>query len=462
MERLIENAMYAARWLLAPIYFGLSLALLALVLKFFQEVFHVLPRVFELAEIQLILVLLSLVDMALVGGLLVMVMISGYENFVSHLNIAEGKDKLDWLGKMDAGSLKLKVGTSIVAISSIHLLRMFMDAEQVANDKLFWYVIIHMTFVLSTHVRNRAGQAAIPHHAGHVQILDPDHRKSAGQARGELVQSILADAGDPGVQPCQSGAGLLGVGRTLLLATQTAGQPAQAFEQGAVCLRPGDHLAGRERSQRGHPQVNTDRALVFGFGQVRQVLGVRGDAGEPAVGHATDRRRDNLAGEAQRLPHPHPAEVGDADAAAVESELVVGQGEAVMHTLAAEPRVLGPAGEEVLEGIAELDDRHLRCVLGDFQHPGELLALDRVELPAQRRLRWLGQRRVGLVRRVLPTPLGQRPVVGEPRHTRRAGEVGRLCVVRVEGDLVGNEHGLVLAGLIGTVTAPCCFSTSSI
>lgn len=94
--------------------------------------------------------LLSLVDMALVGGLLVMVMISGYENFVSHLNIAEGKDKLDWLGKMDAGSLKLKVGTSIVAISSIHLLRMFMDAEQVANDKLFWYVIIHMTFVLST------------------------------------------------------------------------------------------------------------------------------------------------------------------------------------------------------------------------------------------------------------------------------------------------------------------------
>ena len=149
MERLIENAMYAARWLLAPIYFGLSLALLALVLKFFQEVFHVLPRVFELAEIQLILVLLSLVDMALVGGLLVMVMISGYENFVSQLDIDEGKEKLDWLGKMDAGSLKLKVASSIVAISSIHLLRMFMDAQKIDNDKLLWYVIIHMTFVVS-------------------------------------------------------------------------------------------------------------------------------------------------------------------------------------------------------------------------------------------------------------------------------------------------------------------------
>lgn len=149
MERFIENTMYATRWLLAPIYFGLSLALLALALKFFQEIFHVLPHVFELAEAELILVLLSLIDMALVGGLLVMVMFSGYENFVSQLDITEGKEKLDWLGKMDAGSLKLKVASSIVAISSIHLLRMFMDAQKLPNDKLLWYVVIHMTFVVS-------------------------------------------------------------------------------------------------------------------------------------------------------------------------------------------------------------------------------------------------------------------------------------------------------------------------
>ncbi|MNQ37517.1 TIGR00645 family protein [Pseudomonas linyingensis] len=149
MERFIENTMYASRWLLAPIYLGLSLALLALALKFFQEIFHVLPHVFELAEAELILVLLSLIDMALVGGLLVMVMISGYENFVSQLDIDEGKEKLDWLGKMDSGSLKMKVAASIVAISSIHLLRMFMDAQKIPNDKLMWYVIIHMTFVAS-------------------------------------------------------------------------------------------------------------------------------------------------------------------------------------------------------------------------------------------------------------------------------------------------------------------------
>lgn len=149
MERFLENSMYAARWLLAPIYFGLSLALLALTLKFFQEVWHILPYVFEKTEAQLILVLLSLIDMSLVGGLLVMVMISGYENFVSQLDIDEGKEKLSWLGKMDSGSLKMKVAASIVAISSIHLLRVFMDAPNIDNSKIMWYVILHMTFVIS-------------------------------------------------------------------------------------------------------------------------------------------------------------------------------------------------------------------------------------------------------------------------------------------------------------------------
>ncbi len=117
--------------------------------QIFQEVFHILPSVFALAEADLILVLLSLIDMTLVGGLLVMVMLSGYENFVSTLNIDEDREKLSWLGKMDSGSLKNKVAASIVAISSIHLLRVFMDARNTPDNKLMWYVIIHLTFVLS-------------------------------------------------------------------------------------------------------------------------------------------------------------------------------------------------------------------------------------------------------------------------------------------------------------------------
>ena len=150
MESLFEKLFYSARWILAPLFLGLSLALLALALKFFQEVWHVLPHVFELSESDLILSLLSMVDMGLVGGLIVMVMYSSYENFVSRLDLDEkDSERLGWLGKMDAGSLKNKVAASIVAISSIHLLRVFMNISTIENDKLLWYVIVHLTFVLS-------------------------------------------------------------------------------------------------------------------------------------------------------------------------------------------------------------------------------------------------------------------------------------------------------------------------
>lgn len=149
LEKPIERFMYASRWLLAPIYLGLSLTLVALGVKFFQEVFHVVPQLFSIAEADLVLVILSLIDLALVGGLIVMVMLSSYENFVSQLDIGDDAEKLSWLGKMDAASLKNKVASSIVAISSIHLLKLFMRAEQIDNDKLLWYVVIHMTFVVS-------------------------------------------------------------------------------------------------------------------------------------------------------------------------------------------------------------------------------------------------------------------------------------------------------------------------
>ena len=152
MEKLIERTMYASRWLLAPIYLGLSLAMLALGIKFFQELIHTAPHLIEITEADLVLKLLSLIDLALVGGLIVMVMFSSYENFVSRLDIGEDTEKLGWLGKMDATSLKNKVASSIVAISSIHLLKIFMEAQQVDDHKLLWYVLIHLTFVVSAFV----------------------------------------------------------------------------------------------------------------------------------------------------------------------------------------------------------------------------------------------------------------------------------------------------------------------
>ncbi|MDF1832833.1 MAG: TIGR00645 family protein [Porticoccaceae bacterium] len=149
MEARIEKLLYAARWVLAPLYLGLSLALMLLTIKFFQEALHFFPLILSTTESDLVLVILSLVDLSLVGGLVVMVMLSGYENFVSRIDIDDGDEKLSWLGKLDAGSLKQKVAASIIAISSIHLLQKFMNAEKVENDKLMWYVIIHLTFVIS-------------------------------------------------------------------------------------------------------------------------------------------------------------------------------------------------------------------------------------------------------------------------------------------------------------------------
>lgn len=149
MEKLFENLMYRSRWLLAPIYFGLSIAMLALGIKFFLELYHLLIHIISMTEADMILVVLSLVDIAMVGGLLLMVMMSGYENFVSRLDIDEHEEKLSWLGTMDSSSLKAKIAASIVAISSIHLLKKFMAAETIDNDKLLWYVIMHITFVAS-------------------------------------------------------------------------------------------------------------------------------------------------------------------------------------------------------------------------------------------------------------------------------------------------------------------------
>ena len=148
LEHAIERAMFASRWLLAPLYIGLALCLVALGLKFFQEAFHLLTHTLEMNEKDIVLRVLGLIDLGLVGSLIVMVMFSGYENFVSKID-ADGTETLGWLGKLDAGTLKLKVAASIVAISSIHLLGVFMQADQVDNGKIMWYALLHLTFVVS-------------------------------------------------------------------------------------------------------------------------------------------------------------------------------------------------------------------------------------------------------------------------------------------------------------------------
>jgi uncharacterized protein (TIGR00645 family) len=148
LEHAIEAVILASRWLLVVFYLGLALALGLYAVSFAGKLYEFIAKLMSLDDTDTILKMLALIDAALVASLVVMVIISGYENFVSRFDNAEGGE-LSWLGKIDAGSLKIKVASTIVAISSIHLLQVFLNAQTYTNSQLMWLTIMHMAFVVS-------------------------------------------------------------------------------------------------------------------------------------------------------------------------------------------------------------------------------------------------------------------------------------------------------------------------
>jgi uncharacterized protein (TIGR00645 family) len=148
-ERIIEGVIFGSRWLLAPIYVGLAAGLVALLIKFGQHAVELLTHVLATNGDAAIIAILDMIDLALMGSLVLMVMFAGYENFVSKLDLAGHKDKPGWMGHVGFGDLKLKLMASIVAISAIHVLESFMNIERLSDRELAWNVGIHMTFVVS-------------------------------------------------------------------------------------------------------------------------------------------------------------------------------------------------------------------------------------------------------------------------------------------------------------------------
>lgn len=148
-ESAIERSMLAARWLLLPLYAILMLILVVFLLKGVQEVVHIFGSVFIEDEAHLVLRVLSLIDMVLVANLLVMVALSGYETFVSPFDTVGEMEKPGWLGKLDPGTVKLKVAASIVAISAIHLLKQYMTIESYDQNRLLTLTAVHLAFVVS-------------------------------------------------------------------------------------------------------------------------------------------------------------------------------------------------------------------------------------------------------------------------------------------------------------------------
>lgn len=150
LEKGVEQLLFASRWLLAPFYVGLALSLVILLVKFVQEFFHIALGSFNATESEIILGVLSLVDLALTGSLLIIVIFSGYENFVSRVDHSAHKDWPEWMGTIDFTALKLKLLSSIVAISGVQLLKVFMNVGKVSDRDLFWLVIVHLVFIASS------------------------------------------------------------------------------------------------------------------------------------------------------------------------------------------------------------------------------------------------------------------------------------------------------------------------
>ncbi|NNU65255.1 MULTISPECIES: TIGR00645 family protein [Rhizobium] len=150
LEIFVERIILSSRWILVAFYIGLVLALAVYAVSFGYKLLKIAASVFVLDEAGMILAMLSLIDAALVASLIVMVMISGYENFVSRFDeVDETDSEVSFLGKLDSGSLKIKVASSIVAISSIHLLQVFLNADQYADGKIMWLTFMHLAFVAS-------------------------------------------------------------------------------------------------------------------------------------------------------------------------------------------------------------------------------------------------------------------------------------------------------------------------
>ena len=153
LERGFEALLFVSRWLLAPLYLGMAVALGLILVVFFHELSAEVAHFDRLDPERVILLALSLIDLSLTASLLLIVMFSGYENFVSKLHISKVEDKPSWMGAVDFSGLKLRLIASIVAISGIALLRAFLplaDPEvPVAGDRIRWMVIIHLTFVVS-------------------------------------------------------------------------------------------------------------------------------------------------------------------------------------------------------------------------------------------------------------------------------------------------------------------------
>lgn len=145
----LARVVFASRWLQTPLYLGLIIAQLVYVYRFGVELTHLVVHMQTVSETEIMLVVLGLIDVVMVANLLLMVIVGGYETFVSRLYLDDNPDQPEWLEHVNAGTMKVKLAMALIGISSIHLLKTFIEAPNMSQQTMMWQVIIHMTFVVS-------------------------------------------------------------------------------------------------------------------------------------------------------------------------------------------------------------------------------------------------------------------------------------------------------------------------
>ncbi len=145
----LPNLIFLSRWLQLPLYLGLIVAQGVYVIHFTTELWHLVSKATSISEADIMLRVLGLIDVVMIANLLVMVIVGGYETFVSRLRLEGHPDEPEWLSHVNAAVLKVKLATAIITISSIHLLQTFMSASTLDEKTMLWQTIIHLTLVLS-------------------------------------------------------------------------------------------------------------------------------------------------------------------------------------------------------------------------------------------------------------------------------------------------------------------------
>jgi uncharacterized protein (TIGR00645 family) len=166
-QSVLAGFIFWSRWLQAPLYVGLIVAQTVYVYHFMAELIHLVIDVRGLSETDIMLLVLGLIDVVMIANLLIMVIVGGYETFVSRLNLQDHPDEPEWLSHVNAGVLKVKLAMALIGISSIHLLKTFINAPHMSEQTIKWQVVIHLTFVVSALVMAYTDRIATAQRAVH-------------------------------------------------------------------------------------------------------------------------------------------------------------------------------------------------------------------------------------------------------------------------------------------------------